>query len=131
MAAFKERFVAVNGSAGAVVEISATAWARRVEIVEQPLPSTYAGGAFTSQGCKYERPAVNNVYSAVFTPNGDLVPGETLSLSEPTLANSGFGGLIGRTAQKDANNQTIAATSYLKIISASVTATTVRVREYR
>jgi hypothetical protein len=121
----KRTIYAVNGSAGAAVQIPATASARKVTIVEcAPGGGSFSGGNFAPQGLNYTRP--DDGFVQVFP----LLPDQTLTLEHPVPQGMGSGPLQGHCAQTDPAGRTIAATIYCTLISATTTASQVLVIEY-
>lgn len=120
----KERIIAVNGSGGAEVLISASIFTGYVEIQEVPPGSedsgTYTGG-FAPQGLNYQRADEN--YANTYP----LTPGDTIILGDSIQKNRSIG--VPSMGQADGNTRP--ATPFVKVISATVTATSVRVREWR
>lgn len=123
----KRRTIAVNGSAGALVLISASIFTGYVEIQECPPGSeqagggTYTGGAFTGQGLNYQRADEN--YANTYP----LIPGQILQFGDAIRKNEG----IGTPSWTYPDGSVRAATPLIKVISASVTASQVEVREWR
>ena len=65
------RLIAINGSTGAYVLISASIFAGYAEVVETP-SEPYAGGAFVGQGLNYQRSDENyEPHMAQFSPACD------------------------------------------------------------
>lgn len=114
----KKRTIAVNASNGAgYVLISSTIFAGYVEIQEMP-PSTYTG-TFTAQGLTYTLPDDN--YVTVYV----LTPGTILQLGDQILHNRSIGTV--KITFPDGSSRT---TTYLKVQSATTSATQVEVREW-
>jgi hypothetical protein len=115
-----ETIVAINGSGGAAVKISASKFAKYVEIQECP-PKGYTGSNFAPEGLVYQKPDDN------FVASYPLLPGEVLPLGDNT-----YRGKLGfaSPAMTDPANNSIPATVYIQVLSATVTATQVRVREW-
>ena len=116
----KRTIIAVNGSAGAQVIISATQFDGYVEITEVPAVP-YAGGAFTGQGCNYQR--ADEAYANTYP----LTPGTILQFGDAIRKNEG----IGVPAMTMADGSARVATPFIKIISATVTATQIQLSEWR
>lgn len=115
----KKTVVPVNASNGAgYVLISATIFAGYVEIQEMPLGSTYSG-SFTAQGLTYKLPDDN--YTAIYA----LTPGTILQLGDSINKNRSIGTV--KLTFPDGSSRT---TPYLKVQSATTTATQVEVREF-
>jgi len=115
----KERIIAVNGSGGGQVLISASIFTGYVEIEECP-PAAYVG-AFNAQGIVYQRADEN------YANNYPLVPGDAIIIGDSVQKNRSMG-----VPQMTMADQTVRpATPFVKVISATVTATNVRVREWR
>lgn len=114
------REIAVNGSAGAYVLISASIFCGYVEIQEQAA-EPYAGGAFTGQGCNYQLASEN--YANTYP----LPPGAILQFGDAIQKNKGQG----VPAMTLPNGEARPATPFCKILSGTVTATNVEVREWR
>lgn len=119
----KETIVAVPASGGTPAVISATKSSKYVEI-EECAPADYDNtGAhpFAPQGLVYQKPDDN------FTASYALLPGEILPLGDDTYrAKLGFG-FPGAT---DPAGNSIPATVYIQCLSATATATQVRIREW-
>lgn len=123
-ASSKTTIYAVNGSGGAYVAIPSTAGSRRVTIVECPP----AGGSFNDtnfapQGLNYKLP--RDGFVQVY-PN---LPGQAIVLGDSIAWGKGAGALLGGPAQTDPGGRTIPATTYIELISATVTGTQVAVTE--
>ena len=114
------RIVAINGSAGAYVLISASIFAGYAEVVETP-SEPYAGGAFVGQGLNYQRSDEN--YANTYP----LVPGQILQVGDAINKRHSEG----VPAMTMADSSVRPATPWFKIISATVTATAVQVSEWR
>lgn len=115
----KERVIAVNGSAGASVLISASIFTGYVEIGECPgEPYT---GAFAAQGLNYQRADEN--YANTYP----LAPGDTFTVGDSIQKNRG----VGVPQMTMADGSVRPATPIIKVISATATPTSVRVREWR
>lgn len=114
----RRRLIALNGSAGAVVAITATQASRKVYIREDE--------AAAAQGLTYQTP--DDAFTATYTVG---VPGgpDQQQISLP-MAPSGTmipGPLLGLPAQSGFYNRP--ADTYIKLRSKSATATNVRVLE--
>jgi hypothetical protein len=119
----KETIVAINASGGAVTAISASKSSKYVEIQECP-PQTYnntGSEPFAPQGLLYTKPDDN------FVTEYPLLPGEILPLGDNSYRGKLGFGFAGAT---DPAGNSIPATVYIKAISATSTATQVRVREW-
>jgi hypothetical protein len=119
----KETIIAVPASGGAAVIISATKTARYIEI-QECAPSTYnnTGNApFAPQGLVYQKPDDN--YVASFP----LLPGEIVAIGDNNWRSKASIGWQGAT---DPAGNSIPATPYIKVLSATATATQVRLREW-
>lgn len=116
----KRTIIVVNASGGAQVLVSATQFDGYVEITECP-PATYAGGAFTGQGCLYQRADEN--YANTYP----LVAGAILQFGDAIQKNRGEGVL----AMTMPDGSSRPATPFIKIISATATATNVQLSEWR
>jgi len=121
----KKRIITINGSGGAVVAISASKFARYIEIQECPpgggAAATFTGGNFAAQGMNYQQPDDG------FTNWLGLAPGAVLALGDNNWRRDvGFGVPV----RTDPAGNSIAATIYGKFISATVTGTQVEVREF-
>lgn len=114
------RIIAVQGSGGITVLISASVPTGYVEIVESP-PSAGYTGTFTGQGLNYQRADEN--YANTYP----LTPGTTLQIGDSIRKNRSEG-MPGFTY---ADGSVRPPTPFIKVISASVTATNVQVSEYR
>lgn len=116
----KRTLIAVNGSAGAVVLVAGTMASGYVEITECPVPP-YTGGAFTGQGCNYQRADEN--YANTYP----LLPGAILQFGDAIQKNKG----IGMPAMTLPNGENRPGTPFIKIVSATVTATEICLTEWR
>jgi hypothetical protein len=116
----KRTIIPVNGSAGAQVLVSATQSDGYVEITECP-SEPYAGGAFVGQGLNYQRADEN--YATTYP----LVPGAILQFGDAIRKNHSVG-MIGFTYP---DGSVRPATPFIKVISATVTATSVMLSEWR
>ena len=117
-----EIIVPINGSGGAAVKISASKFAKYVEIQECP-PKNFDNNThpFAPQGLLYQKPDDN------FVASYPLLPGEVLPLGDNTYrSHVGFA----NPDMKDPANNDIPATVYIQVLSATATATQVRVREW-
>jgi hypothetical protein len=113
------REIVVPATGGNPVLISASIFTGYIEITEVPaIP--YAGGAFTGQGCVYQRADENYVNTY------PLPTGATLAIGDPILKNRSEGA-PGWTFP---DGSVRPATPFIKILSATGTATTVEVREW-
>lgn len=117
----KRRVIAVNGSGGAFVTISASKFARYIEIAECPADGGAFTGTFTAQGLNYQLPDDN------FATTHPLAAGATFVLGQKEDPSQKCFGQPGWTTP---DNQTVPATVYMKVKSATVTATNVEVREW-
>ena len=117
----KRTIVALNGSAGAFVTISASKFARYVEIAECPADGGAFTGTFTAQGLNYELPDDN------FATQHPLAAGAIFQLGQKELPSEKA---IGQPGWTTPDNQAVPATIYMKAKSATVTATQVEVREW-
>jgi hypothetical protein len=114
----KRTLVAVNASGGALVLISASKFAKYVEIQECPPEDSVT---YAPQGLIITLPDDGYVYEY------PLLPGQIWSGGDDTYrAKLGFA----IPAMTDPANNTIAATPYMKVISATGTATQVMVTEW-
>lgn len=118
----KEKMVAVNGSGGAYVSITADWACRGLEVVEAPDPATYDGTNFNAQGLTYQLP------TDAFATTLAVEPGEPINRGNRIAEGNGFGPLLGGPAQNTPGGQVIAATVLLKVRSATATGTQVKVR---
>lgn len=118
----KRRVVAINGSGGAYTQITASRYARYVEISECPADAGAFTGAFSAQGLNYQLPDDN------FTETYGLIPGDTFSLGESSYTPRGR--CVGRPQQADERGNVQPATVYFQAKSATVTATHVQVLEW-
>jgi hypothetical protein len=119
--------IAINGSGGAYVTVSATMVTRRVEILED-----YSANAGVGQGLAYQFDDGSG--SVPNTPNTahtyTIGPQtEPIILGEPIPQGAGYGRVIG-TPPDASGGYTIPATPLINLRSASATATTVRVTEF-
>lgn len=110
--------IAVNGSAGAFIALSATQWSRQVIIMEDPVNAP----AGVLQGLQYQLQSEN------FLKTHSLAAGETLTLGNTIAIQGGKGSIVGMPAQT-IGGQTISATVLAKVKSLTVTGTAVRVQE--
>jgi hypothetical protein len=119
----KETIVVINASGGTPVKISASKFAKYVEI-QECAPTNYnntGNEPFAPQGLVYQKPDDG------FVASFPLLPGEILPLGDNTYrAKIAFA----TPAMTDPANQTIPATVYIQALSATSTATQVRVREW-
>lgn len=113
------RLIALNGSGGAFIVISASIFAGYVEIVEVPA-EPYSGGAFTGEGTNYQRADEN--YANTYP----LVPGGILQIGDAILKNRSVG--VPGFTQSDGTARP--ATPYFKMKSASANATNVQITEW-
>lgn len=117
----KKRVVAINGSAGGKVTISATIPCAYVEIQEcPPNGGTFSGTNYAPMGMNYNLP--DDAFAATFGLN----PGDTFSAGDGINKNRQIGMHV--ITFPDGSSST--ATVYGKFISATVTATQVEVREF-
>lgn len=93
--------IAVNAAGGAQVSLSATLWARKVTIMEDPVNGAAAGLAY-------------QLGSENFAVTHQLQAGEVLTLGDTIAHGAGHGPIIGAPAQA---NLGTAATVYAKLIS--------------
>jgi len=126
----QRRIVPINGSGGAAVTISATCSSRKVVIQEcapenPPDGSSFTGGNFNPQGINYTLPN-SNAPAQVYP----LLPADQLVFDNPWAQGHCAGVLQGVAAQTNPGGQTIPATIYCTMISATATATQVLVIEY-
>lgn len=114
----KDRVIAVNGNAGAYVLISASIFAGYAEISECP---PLGGGAFAPQGLTYQRADENyaNTYA--------LIAGDTFPVGDSINKNRSEG----VPSMTMADGSARPATPWIKVLSATATATQVLVREWR
>jgi|SRR5581483_7696476 len=118
----KRTVVAINGNAGAFVTISASRFARYVEIAEcPPNGGAFTGGNYAPQGINYQIPDDN--FQAQFA----LVPGDTFAIGEKDFPRDRA---VGQPGWTDPDGKNVPATVYCKMKSATVTATEVEVREW-
>jgi hypothetical protein len=120
------RTIAINGSAGAYVLISASIFAGYAEIQEVPPGSeaaggAYTGGVFTGQGVNIQRADENyvNTYG--------MAPGAIWQIGDAIRKNH----CEGVPAMTMADGSARPATPWIKVKSATVTATQVECREWR
>lgn len=118
----KTTLINVNASGGTVVLISATKFAKYVEIQEAP-PANFDNNAhpYAPQGLVFQLPDDN------YTASYGLVPGEIWSIGDNTWRSKTS---IGSPAMTDPANNAIPATPYMKVISATGTATQITLREW-
>lgn len=114
----KRTLVAINASGGALVLISASKFAKYVEIQECPPEDSVT---FNPQGLIYTLPDDGYVYEY------PLVPGQIWSAGDES-----YRGKLGFAipAMTDPANNSIPATPYMKAISGTGTATQVMVTEW-
>jgi hypothetical protein len=118
----QRRVIAVPANTGSPVLISASIFCGYAEITEcAPNGGTYEGGAFTGQGLNVQRADENyvNTYG--------LPPGVVWPIGDAIRKNHSEG----VPATPDPNGTTRAATPWIKVISATSTATQVLVTEWR
>jgi len=118
----KQRVIAINGSAGAQVLITASISAGYIEIVEcAPNGGTYGGGTFTGQGLNYQRADENyvNTYG--------LPPGVVIPIGDAIAKNR----CVGMPGWTYPDGSVRPATPLVKVISATGTATQILVTEWR
>src|ERR1700677_1538438 len=123
----KVRLIALNGSGGAFVTVSATSVTRPVEIIEDG--SVNAGVA---PGLQYQIDdgfgTVPNVPNTATTYTIEPQT-EPIILGEPIPQGAGYGRVIG-TPPDNSGGYSIPATPLINLRSASATATSVRVSEF-
>jgi hypothetical protein len=123
----KTRLIAVNGSGGAFVAVSATSVTRRVEIIEDG-----SANAGVGQGLQIQFDdgfgTVPNVPNTANTYTVEPVS-EPFTLGEPIPQGAGYGRVIG-TPPDNSGGYSIPATPLANVRSASATATIIRVNEY-
>lgn len=109
--------ILVNATGGALVSLSATLWARKVVIMEDPINGSAAGIVYTL-------PDDN------FVAQHKLQAGEVLTLGDSVAQGNGKGPVVGRPAQVDSGSLTgtSVATVYAKLVSIGA-ATRVRMTE--
>lgn len=118
----KVRVVAINGSAGAQVLIAASSFCRYVEIVEcPPNGGSFTGSNFAPQGLNYQRP--DDAYTATF----GLLPADTLTFGDKQFARDRAVGVPPMTDPAGTSNP---GTPFIKVKSATVTATQVQINEW-
>jgi hypothetical protein len=118
----KERVIAINGSAGALVLISCSKFCRYVEISEcAPGGGSFTGGNFNPQGINYNLP--DDGYVATYA----LLPGATLSFGDQSWHRDQQFGVPPMT---DPAGNSIVGTPILKAISAQAGTTQLLVREW-
>lgn len=115
------RIIQINGSGGAFTPILASIACRQMTVIEDE--------SVAPQGLIYQG------YEDNFAANRQVGPStEPLIFGNAVAQGGGVGPIIGFPAQNAANGTTafnyIAATTILKVKSATVTATTIRVTEY-
>ena len=116
------RVIAINGSGGAYVLISASQGSfGYVELTECPAVATYAGGVFVGEGLTYQRADEN--YANTY----DLPPGGILQIGDAIQKNQA----VGISSMTMPDGQARPATPYWKVRSASANATNVQTSEYR
>ncbi len=120
----RRRIVPINGSGGAQVLIQASGPCRYMEIQECAPAGTFNGANYAPMGLNYQRGDENyaNTYPAL--------PGEIVSLGDQTYPRDRMIGLP--AGMTDPTGQAIPQSlqSSLKLISATLTATQVMVREW-
>lgn len=118
----KRTLIQVPATGGAVVLVSATKTARYVEIQEVP-PSNFDNNAnpYAPQGLLYQLPDDNFTQSYGLVPGAVLLFGDLNWRSKPS---------IGQIKMTDPAGQAIAATPYVKVLSATATATQIELREF-
>lgn len=116
----KRREIAVNGSGGAQVLISASMFTGYIEIQEQAA-EPYTGGAVIGQGLNYQR--ADEDYANTYP----LTPGAILQIGDAIRKNQS----VGVPSFTYPDGQVRPATPLIKVISATATATSVEVREWR
>ncbi len=119
----KVRVVAINGSAGAQVLIAASSFCRYVEITECPPNGLagFTGGNYAPQGLIYQRP--DDGYVAAF----GVVPGDVIAIGDKQFARDRTVGVPPMTDPAGTSNP---GTPFIKVKSATVTATQVQVSEW-
>ena len=113
------REIAVNGSAGQQVTISASIRTGYVEIQEIPAVP-YTGAAFTPQGLNYQRADENYVTTYPLTPGTILQIGDAIRKNR----------CEGVPSFTYPDGVVRPATPFIKVLSATATPTTVEVREW-
>lgn len=118
----KRRVIAINGSGGAAVLISASIFAGYAEIQECPP----GGGSFTGangnpQGLNIQRADENYVNTYGLNPGSIWAIGDAIQKNRSE----------GVSSMVMADGSTRPATPWVKVISATVTATNVQVTEWR
>lgn len=118
----KTTVIAIPASGGAAVKISASKFAKYVEIQECP-PSNFDNNAhpFAAQGLLFQLPDDN------FTQSYGLNPGAVWSIGDNTWRSKAG---VSSPAMTDPAGNAIAATVYIQALSATATATQVRVQEW-
>lgn len=127
----KSRLVAVNGSGGAYVPISATSVVRRLEMIEDGSANAGVAQGFTyqfddGQGTVPNTPSAN-VYTVL--PTATEPNTEPVVIGEYIPQGAGYGRVIG-TPPDASGGYTIPATLLANVRSLSATATILRVTEY-
>ncbi len=115
----KARLVAINGSAGAFVQILATIPCRRMTVIED-----YSANAGVGQGLQYQLPGDN------FTQVFSIAPQtEPIDLEDEGY-NGGPGSILGNGPGFITGFGPTTGTPLINVRSASATATIVRVTEF-
>lgn len=119
----KQRVIAINAAGGTVVLISSSKFARYVEIVEcAPNGATYNGTNFSPTGINYNLP--DDGYVATYA----LLPAQTLPIGDNSWKRDKAVGVP--TGMTDPAGNAIGPQGYVKMISATASATQVLVREW-
>src|SRR5271169_2894754 len=114
------RLIAVNGSAGAYVLVSASQGSfGYVEITEAP--SEPYTGTFTAQGINYQRADENYANTYPLPPGGILQIGDAIKKD----------GHVGISSFTYPDGVVRPATPYVKVLSATATATAIQISEWR
>ncbi len=116
------RLIALNGSGGAFVAVSATQVTRRVEVIEDG-----SANAGIGQGLQYQ---FSDGSTLPFTTVYTIEPqSEPIVLGTPIPQGAGFGLVLG-TPPDNSGGYSIPATLLINLRSASASSTIVRVTEF-
>lgn len=123
---YVERFIAVSANNNPpAISIAASINCRRMVIEESPDPSSVANYAnWAPQGLIYTSLFDN------FSAKHATIPTEPIILSNPVAEGQGQSSWVGTKGWTDPAGNTVAATTLVKLLSATNTATNVRVREW-
>lgn len=118
----KVTVIAINGSGGAQVLIAATQFSRYVEITEcPPNGGSFTGANYAPQGLNYQRPDDGYVATE------GLLPSDTLTFGDKQFARDRT---VGVPPTTDPAGTSRPGTPFIKVKSATVTATQVQVSEW-